>query len=519
MFMITDTKPGPIEVDEDTKKRHDCFRPWLDKHYADLTEGYRQSLFDWINCFGFYLNKPTLYKGENPDLGIEVLPSAFQYSPDYVDYILNQFKDRDIYNKIDRDHHGAELHPALTKYKEFLSDPDKYVNQSNGGEDSMEDQIDKYVEMLKRVHNIIFHGAPGTGKTYMARRIAKQIIGFPEEEDLNQSENFAFVQFHPSYDYTDFVEGLRPITNRRNGEMSFQLYPGTFMKISNRARRDWEASVKKGKEEYFKENGKNYKDQKKDKELKQSAFKYAKANAPKYVIVIDEINRGDISKIFGELFFSVDPDYRGESGSIDTQYRNLHGREFKKRGGLDSDEKFYVPENLYIIGTMNDIDRSVDSFDFAMRRRFTFIEITAEESEFMLCGDEKHSEKAKAVMKAVNDKIASPNFLDENYQIGASYFLDVINPKIGESDEKEAYKHLWDDKIGPLIHEYLRGMDDDSSTSLDAIKDAFDDAVAGIKKSNDGAESNSQSNSDSNSTNIKNNQQDASQSDDNSSND
>lgn len=356
----------------------------------------------------------------------------------------------------------------------------------------MEAQIDKYVEMLKRVHNIIFHGAPGTGKTYMARRIAERMTKLSGTK-LNGSDQFAFVQFHPSYDYTDFVEGLRPVSSENSDnpghkEMSFELYPGTFMEIANRARREWESCANT-------------------------------EQAPqKYVIVIDEINRGDISKIFGELFFSVDPDYRGESGSIDTQYRNLHGSEFKKRGGLDSNEKFYVPENLYIIGTMNDIDRSVDSFDFAMRRRFTFIEITAEKSEFMLCGDEKHSENAKTVMEAVNDKIASPNFLDENYQIGASYFLDVVDPKIGDSDEKEVYTHLWNDKIGPLIHEYLRGMDD-SSKSFKAVKGAFDDAVAEIKKSNDGAESNSQSNSDSNSANIKNNQQNAPQSDDHSGND
>ena len=88
----------------------------------------------------------------------------------------------------------------------------------------------------------------------------------------------------------------------------------------------------------------------------------------KFVFIIDEINRGEISKIFGGTFFSVDPGYRGQKGSVSTQYANLH----------ENDEKFYIPENVYIIGTMNDIDRSVDTFDFAMRRRFRFVEVTAE---------------------------------------------------------------------------------------------------------------------------------------------
>lgn len=90
----------------------------------------------------------------------------------------------------------------------------------------------------------------------------------------------------------------------------------------------------------------------------------------KYIFIIDEINRGEISKIFGELFFAIDPGYRGKAGEISTQYSNLH---------FNSDEKFYIPENVYIIGTMNDIDRSVDSFDFAMRRRFRFVELKADE--------------------------------------------------------------------------------------------------------------------------------------------
>lgn len=97
-----------------------------------------------------------------------------------------------------------------------------------------------------------------------------------------------------------------------------------------------------------------------------------KTNAPKYVFVIDEINRGDMSKIFGELFFSIDPGYRGKDGKVDTQYQNLIDIDPETQNEDVFKNGFYVPENVYVIGTMNDIDRSVESMDFAMRRRFAF---------------------------------------------------------------------------------------------------------------------------------------------------
>lgn len=165
-----------------------------------------------------------------------------------------------------------------------------------------------------------------------------------------------------------------------------------------------------------------------------------------YVFIIDEINRGEISKIFGELFYSIDPGYRGKAGEISTQYSNLHS---------DPDEKFYVPENVYIIGTMNDIDRSVDSFDFAMRRRFRFIELKANDYTEMLDELEDENLKAEAIgrMKSLNDEIARVEDLNENYQIGASYFLKLKT--IG-------FDQLWTDYLKPLLQEYIRGMYDEA---------------------------------------------------------
>lgn len=165
----------------------------------------------------------------------------------------------------------------------------------------------------------------------------------------------------------------------------------------------------------------------------------------KYIFIIDEINRSEISKIFGELFFVIDPGYRGKAGEISTQYSNLHS---------DPGEKFYIPENVYIIGTMNDIDRSVDSFDFAMRRRFRFVELRADERLEMLASLENEELEAEAIrrMAVLNKAIAEVEDLNENYQIGASYFL-----KLKTLD----FDQLWTDYLQPLLQEYIQGMYDE----------------------------------------------------------
>lgn len=181
---------------------------------------------------------------------------------------------------------------------------------------------------------------------------------------------------------------------------------------------------------------------------KKSTVSKAKAKQEelkKYIFIIDEINRGEISKIFGELFFAIDPGYRGKAGEISTQYSNLHS---------DPGEKFYIPENVYIIGTMNDIDRSVDSFDFAMRRRFRFVELRADERLEMLASLENEELEAEAIrrMAALNKAIAEVEDLNENYQIGASYFL-----KLKTLD----FDQLWTDYLQPLLQEYIQGMYDE----------------------------------------------------------
>lgn len=275
--------------------------------------------------------------------------------------------------------------------------------------------------------NIILHGAPGTGKTYLSKAVAANLIG-TDLERLNSSEQFAFVQFHPSYDYTDFVEGLRPLLGK-DSELKLILQPGIFEKFA-----------KKASEHLNK----------------------------KYVFIIDEINRGEISKILGELFFALDPGYRGIKGAVKTQYDNLHNTDDLKNVDTSAFmNPFYIPSNLYLIGTMNDIDRSVDNFDFATRRRFRFIKIKPTDSISMLNSLKSDEiEKAKQKLLSLNDQITKIDNLSEDYQIGPSYFLNL-------ADLDYNYETLWSDYLEPLLRDYLYG-DELEDEDLKKLKEAYD---------------------------------------------
>ena len=411
------------------------------------------------------------------------------------------------------------FHGTTDKQAQHIIELLKIENTS----ETMNTKLQSYIALLKANHNLILTGAPGTGKTYLAKEIAKEM-----------GAEVGFVQFHPSYDYTDFVEGLRPKGEngnvgfeRRDGvfkefckdalstnksefliieryqELLKQIQSGSIKKLKLKSGKDSQVlsvrdeSILFGDPDDIKESNtvtrprlmKLYKGgiQSKfhlyqmkniDKEIRNiikgcnstnywAVLNYLfldqdeniqpDLNQP-YVFIIDEINRGEISKIFGELFFSIDPGYRGEKGMVQTQYQNMieEGDIFKKG--------FYVPENVYIIGTMNDIDRSVESMDFAMRRRFAWVEISAEESMQMLDGMANENQ-LKDRMHNLNAAILKINGLGKAYQIGAAYFLKY--------EQYDDFELLWTYHLEGLLREYLRG-NPNADTELEKLKKAYD---------------------------------------------
>lgn len=431
------------------------------------------------------------------------------------------------------------------------------VWQGKNTEDELTDdnmtisKYSKYIDLLKTNHNLVLTGAPGTGKTFMARAIAKDM-----------GAETMFVQFHPSYDYTDFVEGLRPIDNGE-GQIGFERKDGVFKNFCREAIKNlreskktterrseelsWEdklqqfvddaignangLNLKNGNEftivdmdehhvfarnkndkankvvinidtimdllnndvqldnvkdlrNYF---GRKYNTQadsyvfalvSKIREIKptQSAQSLVaksaidKVKRRPFVFIIDEINRGDMSKIFGELFYAIDPGYRVRAEAVvsnnieervQTQYQNLVPESDVFAKG------FYVPDNVYILATMNDIDRSVESMDFAMRRRFTWKEVTPNDTASMLddCLDDDIAEVAKAAMNVLNEKITDTEGLGAEYAIGPAYFLKL-------KDNGGDMEKLWTMSLRPLLKEYTRGLPN-SSNIMDEFEKAY----------------------------------------------
>lgn len=385
-----------------------------------------------------------------------------------------------------------------------------------------------YIDLLKQTHNLVFTGAPGTGKTHMAREIAKEM-----------GAESMFVQFHPSYDYTDFVEGLRPIDNGE-GHIVFERKDGVFKEFCRKAVQnliDSSKSVEELSDEthwkmlleefvndaidnattfktvngsefvitgmtesyvsilneqnakasilnvsiheiltllfneitleyvrdirrYFGRMFGTQADSYTFVIVKQIREKHQSASANKlnqkhssriqerdYVFIIDEINRGEASKIFGELFYAIDPGYRDDKDNpVQTQYQNLIPTSDVFAKG------FYVPRNVYILATMNDIDRSVESMDFAMRRRFTWKEIKPEYTEDMLDNlGQSLADSAKETMHRLNNEIAVTDGLGAAYSVGPAYFMKI-------KDLNGDFSALWNMNIEPLLREYLRGF-------------------------------------------------------------
>ena len=398
------------------------------------------------------------------------------------------------------------------------------------------ENIQSYINLLKANKNLVLTGAPGTGKTFLAKEIAKAMNAEVE-----------FVQFHPSYDYTDFVEGLRPIDDGK-GHINFERKDGILKKfckkatssISDLTLKSWNKLIKHLAQannscEYklpsnlltyklsliegennrilieevmtvggvlqilpmgnigYEEVLNSYYCWLECGKVSDNPFEYSDSdnigcknvvleiltkyyNLPlnnvvgnPFVFIIDEINRGELSKIFGELFYAIDPGYRGMKGKVKTQYQNL----------VDEDDEFadgfYVPENVYILATMNDIDRSVESMDFALRRRFAWKEIKPEDRLEMLSEKLDHDtcDKAIRVMNALNEEISKTRGLGSAYQIGPAYFL-----KLDKEHYNGDFTALWDMHIEILLKEYLRGYSN-ADAKVEEFKNIYFDSLNG----------------------------------------
>ena len=263
--------------------------------------------------------------------------------------------------------------------------------------------------LLRTKMNIILQGAPGVGKTFLAKRLAYSMMG------VKDIQRVMMIQFHQSYSYEDFIMGFRP------SESGFELKPGVFYNFCKRAEDDPDND---------------------------------------YFFVIDEINRGNLSKIFGELFMLIENDKRGSRSKLQLLY---------------SDELFYVPENLYIIGLMNTADRSLAMLDYALRRRFAFFELRAgfASEGFRAYTESLDSPRFEALIRCVeslNENIAADDSLGEGFCIGHSYFCNLT------ADELDSTKlsGIVEYELIPLLKEYWfdepQNVREWSSRLRDAIK-------------------------------------------------
>ena len=271
------------------------------------------------------------------------------------------------------------------------------------------------------IQQLILTGAPGTGKTYLSRQAA-----------LCMGETYELVQFHPSYDYTDFVEGLRPVEGEAGSR--FVRLDGSFKAFCRRADGD------------------------RDK---------------LYFFLIDEINRADLSKVFGELMYCLESDKRGEGYRVQTQYRNLPAYQVLDGQAARWDPDifaagFYIPENVVILGTMNDIDRSVESMDFALRRRFAWQEVQVTqallENAFqsgsflpLLRENAKTAAQRTAALNRVicpREEEAGPFGLNRQYYISQGQFSGLPDQF---SCLDQLLRFVWDCRVSFLLQEYVRG--------------------------------------------------------------
>lgn len=348
-------------------------------------------------------------KGMYQLVGRGVVTSDYEYDDECTDEYAN-------YRKVNWTHNGEWPHPGqavmktltdITSYTEYVeklnvlfeNDSEDDVEETTKNypvytaEDFLdevfmpEDEYSRLVGILKTKKNIILQGAPGVGKTFAAKRLAYSVMG------IKDIERVMMVQFHQSYSYEDFIMGFRPST------AGFELKKGAFYNFCKKAEIDSDND---------------------------------------YFFIIDEINRGNLSKIFGELFMLIENDKRGISLQL-----------------LYSDEKFAVPKNVYIIGMMNTADRSLAMLDYALRRRFAFFEMkpgfeTDGFREYRMTIDNEKFNKLINCVENLNNAISADGSLGDGFCIGHSYFCNLS----ADSIDEHTLSGIVEYELIPLLKEY-----------------------------------------------------------------
>ena len=277
-------------------------------------------------------------------------------------------------------------------------------------------RLEDILQRLRDKKNLILQGSPGTGKTWLARRLAYALVGEKDDSKVRA------VQFHPNLSYEDFVRGWRP-----SGDGQLGLVDGPFMEMIDSAKKDPEAN---------------------------------------YVIVVEEINRGNPAQIFGEMLTLLEADKREPGEALALTYRK------------DAEERVYIPENLHLIGTMNLADRSLAMVDFALRRRFAFVTLEpvlgAPWSDWVQTNCNVDPEVLLMIgnkLNALNRTLSDDVNLGPHFQVGHSFVTPSANSRI--SDSQEWFRHVVETEIGPLLDEYWFDARETAQTERDRLLEGF----------------------------------------------